>query len=67
MISKTFIIEPDAKKLIITGHGFFSISDADGNNLKFHGSKKHYFLLEEGVIKEIDSKEFKRLNGGRIW
>jgi len=67
MISKSFIIEPDSKKLIITGHGFFSISDTDGNNLKFNSSKKHYFLLEEGVIKEINSEEFKHLNGGRIW
>lgn len=67
MISKAYTIELDAERLIITGHGFFSVSDAAGNNLKFHGSKKHYFLLKEGVMKEIDSKEFKRLNGGRIW
>jgi len=67
MISKTFAIEPDVKRLLITGHGFFSISDTDGNNLKFNGSKKHYFLLKKGVVKEIDLKEFKRLNGGRVW
>lgn len=67
MISKTFVIEPDAERLLITGHGFFSISDVAGTNLKFNGSKKHYFLLKKDVIKEIDLKEFKRLNGGRVW
>jgi len=67
MITKSFIIEPDVERLIITGHGFFSVSDTDGNNLKFSDPSKHYFLLKEGVIKEIDVKEFKNLNGGRVW
>jgi len=67
IISQTFNIEADSEKLIITGHGFFSLSDTIGNNLKFSDPDKHYFVLKDGVIKEIDSKEFKRLNGGKIW
>ncbi|SFP58287.1 hypothetical protein [Hydrogenimonas thermophila] len=67
VISQTFSIEADSEKLIITGHGFFSINDTVGNNLKFSDPDKHYFVLKDGVLKEIDSKEFMHLNGGKIW
>jgi len=67
VISQSFDIDADGSKLITTGHGSFNLSDTLGNNLKFNDPNKHYFLLKDGVIREITKKEFKQLNGGKIW
>ncbi|WP_457594533.1 hypothetical protein [Hydrogenimonas sp.] len=60
-------IESKGKKLLITGHGRFEISDAFGNLFKFNDAKKHYFLIDDGMVKEIPESEFRRLNGGKVW
>ena len=60
-------IDSTGKKLLVTGHGHFEISDSLGNLFKFHDGEKHYFLIDDGMVKEIDFDEFKRLNGGRDW
>lgn len=60
-------IESRGKKLIVTGHGRFEISDAFGNLFKFNDAKKHYFLIDDGMVKEIAESEFRRLNGGKGW
>ncbi len=60
-------IESKGKKLLITGHGRFEISDAFGNLFKYNDAKKHYFLIDDGMVKEIPVAEFRRLNGGRVW
>jgi len=60
-------IESYGKKLLLTGHGRFEVSDAFGNLFKYNDPKKHYFLIEDGNIQEIDLKTFKVLNGGRGW
>ncbi|WP_201352421.1 hypothetical protein [Hydrogenimonas urashimensis] len=60
-------IESRGKKLLVTGHGRFEISDAFGNLFKFNDAKKHYFLIDDGMVKEISSEEFRRLNGGKGW
>lgn len=60
-------IDFKGKKLLITGHGRFEISDSFGNLFKYNDAKKHYFLLDDGMVKEISLAEFKRLNGGRVW
>ncbi|RUM44234.1 MAG: hypothetical protein DSY46_06110 [Hydrogenimonas sp.] len=60
-------IESYGKKLLLTGHGRFEVSDAFGNLFKYNDPKKHYFLIEDGNIQEIDLKTFKALNGGRGW
>jgi hypothetical protein len=63
----SYEIESRGKKLLVTGHGRFEISDAFGNLFKFNDAKKHYFLIDDGMVKEIDFAEFKRLNGGKGW
>jgi len=60
-------IESRGKKLVVTGHGRFEISDAFGNLFKFNDAKKHYFLIDDGMVKEITAAEFRRLNGGKGW
>ncbi len=60
-------IDSHGRKLLVTGHGRFEISDAFGNLFKFNDAKKHYFLIDDGMVKEITASEFKRLNGGKGW
>jgi hypothetical protein len=67
IVEEAFNIENGSEKLIVTGHGFFDISDAEGNNFVFRDPNKHYFLLKDGMVEEISSKEFKGLNGGKVW
>ncbi len=65
--AEPYEIESTGKKLLITGHGLFEISDSFGNVLKYNDSKKHYFLIDDGMVKEISISEFRRLNGGKVW
>ncbi|WP_456452649.1 hypothetical protein [Hydrogenimonas sp.] len=60
-------IDSHGKKLLVTGHGRFEISDAFGNLFKFNDARKHYFLIDDGMVREIDGAEFRRLNGGKGW
>ncbi len=60
-------IDPKGRKLLITGHGRFEISDSFGNLFKYNDAKKHYFLIDDGMVKEISLSEFRRLNGGKVW
>ncbi len=60
-------IESKGRWLLITGHGRFEISDAFGNLFKYNDAQKHYFLIDDGMVKEIPVAEFRRLNGGRVW
>ncbi|BBG64929.1 membrane protein [Hydrogenimonas sp.] len=60
-------IESKGKRLLITGHGRFEISDSFGNLFKYNDAKKHYFLIDDGMVKEIPLSEFRRLNGGKVW
>jgi len=61
------VIEADSNKLIITGHGFFSIDDLSGNNIKYDDRKKHFFILKDEKLVEVNESKFKKLNGGKIW
>jgi len=63
----TYTIEADSDKLIITGHGFFSIDDLSGNNIKYNDRKKHFFMLKDEELIEVNETKFKKLNGGKIW
>jgi len=63
----TYTIEADSDKLIITGHGFFSIDDLSGNNTKYDDQKKHFFMLKDEELIELNESRFKKLNGGKIW
>ncbi|WP_353661798.1 hypothetical protein [Hydrogenimonas sp. SS33] len=67
VISNPYEIDSHGRKLVITGHGRFEISDAFGNLFKYNDAKKHYFLIDDGLVKEIDAAEFRRLNGGKGW
>jgi len=67
LVSKNFSIDSNSDKLIVTGHGFFEVNDTIGNNLKFNDPNKHYLQIKDGVVKEITTKTFKKLNGGKVW
>jgi len=65
--ARPYEIDSHGKKLLVTGHGRFEISDAFGNLFKYNDAKKHYFLIDDGLVREIDAAEFRRLNGGKGW
>jgi len=67
IIQRPFDIDSHGKKLLLTGHGRFEISDGEGNIIKLNDAKKHYFLIENGVLQEIDEGAFRRYNGGKGW
>ncbi len=56
----------DGKWLLVTGHGYVDIV-SDSKTVENADNKKHYFLIDSTDIKEIDKKEFRRLNGHRGW
>ena len=64
---RPYEIDSHGKKLLVTGHGRFELSDAFGNLFKYNDAKKHYFLIDDGLVKEITKEEFRRLNGGKVW
>ncbi len=64
---RPYEIDSHGKKLLMTGHGRFELSDAFGNLFKYNDAKKHYFLIDDGLVKEITNEEFRRLNGGKVW
>ncbi|WP_096014862.1 hypothetical protein [Campylobacter lanienae] len=53
-------------QLIQTGHGEI-ILEQDGEKKKFEFQKPLRFVVENGVIKEIDYAEFVKLNKGAQW
>ncbi|ARR00188.1 MULTISPECIES: hypothetical protein [Campylobacter] len=53
-------------QLIQTGHGELTL-ELDGNQKKFTLQKPLRFVVENGVIKEIDYAEFVKLNRGAQW
>ncbi len=52
--------------LLVTGHGYVDIV-SEAKTVENADNKKHYFLIDSTDIKEIDKKEFRRLNGHRGW
>ena len=64
-VSTPFEIE-NGTWLLVTGHGYVDIV-SDGKTVEVADNKKHYFLIDSTDIKEIDRKEFRKLNGNRGW
>ncbi|NPA29379.1 MAG: hypothetical protein GXO33_04260 [Epsilonproteobacteria bacterium] len=67
IVKRPFEIDSHGRKLLLTGHGRFEISDGEGNIIKLNDAKKHYFLIDNGVLQEIDAAAFRRYNGGKGW
>ena len=65
--SRPYEIPSRGRRLVVTGHGKFRIADIEGSLFKYNDAKKHYFLIEDGRVEEIDKAAFKRLNGGKVW
>jgi hypothetical protein len=40
---------------------------SDAKTIKKSDNEKHYFYIDKSDIKEINKKEFKKLNGNRGW
>ena len=65
--SRPYEIPSRGRRLVVTGHGKFRIADIEGSLFKYNDAKKHYLLIEDGRVEEIDKAAFKRLNGGKVW
>ena len=52
--------------LLVTGHGYLDVV-TDNKTLELADNKKHYFYVDGSELKEIDKKEFRKLNGRRGW
>jgi len=52
--------------LIVTGHGDFKM-EWSGEQREFEGNKRRYFLYEGAGLRELDPKNFKEYNRGRVW
>jgi len=58
----------DGRWILITGHGYLEIvSDLGTVKVTKNIRNKHYFYIDSQEIREIDRKEFRRLNGGHGW
>jgi len=64
-VSTPFEIE-NGTWLLVTGHGYVDIV-SDGKTVEVADNKKHYFLIDSTDIREINRKEFRKLNGNRGW
>ncbi|MCD6433345.1 MAG: hypothetical protein J7L21_04825 [Sulfurimonas sp.] len=61
-----FMLDPDKEWLLSLGHGSVSF-DVDGEKIEFKSRKNMRFIYKDGELKEINFKEFKRLNRGNEW
>ncbi len=64
-VSTPFEIK-NGRWLLVTGHGYVDIV-SEVKTLEIADNKKHYFLIDSTDIKEIDRKEFRKLNRNRGW
>jgi len=64
-VSTPFSIN-DGTWLLVTGHGYVDIV-SDAKTIEKADNKKHYFYIDKSDIKEINKKEFRKLNGHRGW
>ena len=56
----------NSRWLLVTGHGYLDIV-ADEKTLELADNRKHYFYMDSSEIREINKKEFRKLNGRRGW
>lgn len=64
--SEAFELDPKKDWLLTMGHGDLSVVVGE-EKIKFTQAENLRLLYKEGVIKEIDSEEFKSLNRGDRW
>ncbi|CAA6799453.1 MAG: Membrane protein [uncultured Sulfurovum sp.] len=64
-VSTPFNID-NARWLLVTGHGYLDVVAGD-KTLDLSDNKKHYFYIDGTELREIDKKEFRKLNGRRGW
>ncbi len=62
------VLELNASKdyLLTFGHGYIDV-EVNGKLFEFKKAKQIKFLYQNGELKEIDAKEFKRYNKGKMW
>lgn len=56
----------DSRWLLVTGHGYLDVV-AGEKSIDLADNKKHYFYIDKSELREIDKKEFRKLNGRRGW
>jgi len=64
--SKELELDPNKRWLLMFGHGYIDMF-VNGKAQKFSSRGKVRFLYEDGEVRAISLKEFKRLNRGRKW
>ncbi len=58
--------DPRGRWIIATGHGYFTFKDSN-RVIKFNDGKKHYLIVQKGVMHEIPHETFQKLNQSKVW
>ncbi len=66
IVSKEFDLDPNNDWLITLGHGYVDF-EVNGKEYSYTTEKGLKFLYQDGELKPISFKEFKRLNRGYVW
>ncbi|MDH4944455.1 hypothetical protein [Sulfurimonas sp. C5] len=66
VVSKEFSLDPNIDWLITLGHGYVDF-EVNGKEYSYKTEKGLKFLYQDGELKPISFKEFKRLNRGYVW
>jgi len=59
-------LDPEKSWLFVFGHPYVNFY-VDGENVSFKSKQNKRFFYNNGVVRSITAKEFKRLNRGRRW
>jgi len=59
-------LDPNKKWLLLFGHGFIDMY-VNGKQVKFDSRDNVRFVYENGELRTIDKREFKKLNRGSRW
>ena len=59
-------LDPQKSWLLVFGHPYINIY-IDGEKTEFKSKKSKRFFYNNGTVRNISAKEFKRLNRGRKW
>jgi len=66
VIKNKLELNPNKEWLLSLGHGFVDIN-LNGKLISSRSAKNLRFRYKDGKLEKLSSKEFKRLNKGRLW
>ena len=66
IITRAFALNPSKTWLLTLGHGNVDVY-VNGKKNRFRSPKHLYLLYKNNILKQVNSREFKKLNRGRLW